>query len=115
MDNFEWLEGYLLVNKTFYIQKLNCYCFRAKFGLYHVDFEDPLRTRTPKSSVEVVRKIIAERKLIENEEETTAATTPATTTTTTTQAPEGGDNSNTINGCLTLIAAMLFVIYFSRY
>uniref|UniRef100_A0A914DI18 Beta-glucosidase n=1 Tax=Acrobeloides nanus TaxID=290746 RepID=A0A914DI18_9BILA len=44
MDNFEWASGYSL-----------------RFGLYHVDFEDPARKRTPKASSEFYKKVIAER------------------------------------------------------
>lgn len=39
--------------------------YRARFGLYSVDFNDPARPRTPKLSVEEVRKIVVARKLPE--------------------------------------------------
>lgn len=36
-------------------------CSRAKFGLYHVDFNDRKRTRIPKKSAEVVKELIKTR------------------------------------------------------
>lgn len=43
IDNFEWNSGY-----------------SEKFGLYHVDFNDPGRKRTPKASARFYKQIIAE-------------------------------------------------------
>ncbi|XP_069681381.1 myrosinase 1-like [Periplaneta americana] len=44
IDNFEWSYGY-----------------NSKFGLYHVDFNDPQRTRTPKESSYFVRNLTRTR------------------------------------------------------
>lgn len=41
MDSFEWLNGY-----------------RVGFGLYHVDFQNPIRLRTPKYSAHYYSQII---------------------------------------------------------
>ena len=41
MDNFEWAKGYT-----------------EKFGIYHVNFSDPDRKRTPKASARFYRDLI---------------------------------------------------------
>ncbi|CAH2104417.1 unnamed protein product [Euphydryas editha] len=41
MDNFEWLDGYIL-----------------RFGLYEVDYESPERTRTPRKSAYFYKQIV---------------------------------------------------------
>ena len=41
LDNFEWAEGYT-----------------ERFGIHHVDFNDPERKRTPKASASYYAKII---------------------------------------------------------
>ncbi|CAH0561316.1 unnamed protein product [Brassicogethes aeneus] len=48
LDNYEWLAGYT-----------------EKFGLYHVDFSSPNRTRTAKKSVDFYKKIVATHCLVD--------------------------------------------------
>ena len=47
MDNFEWAQGYT-----------------EKFGMHHVDFNDPKRPRTPKDSARYFAKLIKDNGFI---------------------------------------------------
>uniref|UniRef100_A0A0M3K0F4 Beta-glucosidase n=1 Tax=Anisakis simplex TaxID=6269 RepID=A0A0M3K0F4_ANISI len=47
LDNFEWDQGY-----------------KFRFGIYHVDFEDADRKRTPKKSAEWYKEIIARNSVL---------------------------------------------------
>lgn len=49
IDNFEWDVGYL-----------------ERFGIYHVDFEDPNRKRTAKKSATVYSQIVKNNGFIRN-------------------------------------------------
>lgn len=66
MDNFEWIHGYSL-----------------KFGLYHVDFTDPKRQRTPKASSRYYRKLIEDNGFLRDGVSTTG--------------PTGGGNNNHVS------------------
>ena len=46
--------------------KLCLYFFRDRFGLYHVDFENPKRTRTPKDSVHFYKDVVSTKQLPES-------------------------------------------------
>ncbi|KAJ0171327.1 hypothetical protein K1T71_012877 [Dendrolimus kikuchii] len=52
MDNFEWMDGY-----------------ESKFGLYEVDFDSPMRTRTPRASANYYKSIIKAHRLIDPHDE----------------------------------------------
>ncbi|CAH1103793.1 unnamed protein product [Psylliodes chrysocephalus] len=51
LDSFQWVAGY-----------------REKFGLYHVDFTDPNRKRTPKKSASWYKKVIKEKRVVDLKE-----------------------------------------------
>lgn len=44
-----------IINNNYSICNIN---FSEKFGLYHVDFQSPNRTRTPKASAKVYSRIV---------------------------------------------------------
>lgn len=56
----------------------------AHFGLYHINFTDPNRTRTAKKSVSFYKEVIAKRQL--NETATTTSVTVSTSTNPTTES-----------------------------
>ncbi|XP_052759311.1 myrosinase 1-like [Galleria mellonella] len=56
MDNFEWTDGY-----------------KAKFGLYEVNFTDPRRTRTPRKSAKFYAELIKHQRFIEIDSGTSSA------------------------------------------
>lgn len=41
-----------------------CFFYRERFGLVHVDFNDPNRKRTPKTSAKFYREVTKHRKLV---------------------------------------------------
>uniref|UniRef100_A0A914QF09 Beta-glucosidase n=1 Tax=Panagrolaimus davidi TaxID=227884 RepID=A0A914QF09_9BILA len=47
MDNFEWGDG-----------------FTTKFGIHHIDYQSPIRARTPKASVDFYRNVILNNKVV---------------------------------------------------
>ena len=49
LDNFEWIQGY-----------------NSRFGLFHVDFEDPARPRVPYTSAKEYAKLIQNNGLEEH-------------------------------------------------
>ncbi|XP_028139022.1 myrosinase 1 isoform X4 [Diabrotica virgifera virgifera] len=70
LDNLEWTDGYA-----------------AHFGLYHVDFNHPNRTRTPKKSATYYKNVINTRRLLR---------------------ADNGSNINKISGFMTIV--LLFPI-----
>ncbi|KAF5305139.1 hypothetical protein FQA39_LY09401 [Lamprigera yunnana] len=50
MDNFEWVNGYTV-----------------RFGIYHVNFTDPLKPRSPKSSARFYKNVIRDRTVKNND------------------------------------------------
>ena len=47
MDNFEWANGY-----------------SHRFGLFHVNFSDPQRTRTPKMSARFYKQVVLDNGIL---------------------------------------------------
>lgn len=54
----------------YYFKAFNLY-FRVNLGHYHVDFESPERTRTPKQSADYYRKVVTTGCLVDSCEPTT--------------------------------------------
>ncbi|XP_028139019.1 myrosinase 1-like [Diabrotica virgifera virgifera] len=75
LDNLEWMDGYT-----------------ARFGLYHVDFNDPNRTRTPKKSVGYYQYVASTKRLL---------------------SADNGSNLINISGFMTIV--LLFTILWNTF